>query len=239
MILGNNTLLFDGNEKQIFSTPDPELVIIRYKDVATAYGGIKRATITNKGILNNKISALMFGHLENAGIRTHFIRTVDERSQLCHKVGLIPLEVIVRNYVAGSMAERLGLEEGMKPVNTIYELGFNSDEFGDPLINDHHAVALGLVTYEELDHIYGITRKVNAVLQDVFSRCGIRLVDFRIEFGRASDGEIILSDEISPDTCRLWDEKTLEKLDKDRFRHDDGNIIAAYLEVFNRLKNLQ
>lgn len=238
MSFSDNELLFDGNEKQIFATDDPERVIIRYKDVATAFGGIKRATITNKGILTNKISALMFGHLEKAGIRTHFIRTVDERSQLCHKVGLIPLEVIVRNYVAGSMAERLGLEEGMKPRNTIYELCYNSDEFGDPLINRHHAVALGLVSYGELDAMFETTQKVNAVLQDIFGRCGIRLVDLRIEFGRASDGSIILSDEISPDTCRLWDEQTLEKLDKDRFRYDDGNIIAAYMEVFNRLNNL-
>ena len=237
--MSDNRLLFDGNEKQIFATEDPDRVIIRYKDVATAFGGIKRATITNKGILNNKISALMFRFLEEAGIRTHFIRTVDERSQLCYKVGLIPLELIVRNYVAGSMAERLGLQEGMKPANTILELGYNNDELGDPLINDHHAVALGFVTYEELDGMYATARKVNDVLRDVFSRCGIRLVDFRIEFGRAADGAIVLSDEISPDTCRLWDEKTLEKLDKDRFRHDDGNIIEAYIEVYNRLNNLQ
>ena len=238
MSFSQHELLFDGNEKQIFATDDPERVIIRYKDVATAFGGIKRATITNKGILSSQISARMFGFLEQAGIRTHFIRSVDERSQLCHKVGLIPLEVIVRNYVAGAMAQRLGLEEGMKPANTIYELGYNSDEFGDPLINRHHAVALGLVSYEELEHMFETTRKVNTVLQEVFCRCGIRLVDFRIEFGRASDGCIILSDEISPDTCRLWDEQTLEKLDKDRFRYDDGNIIAAYQEVFKRLNQL-
>ena len=239
MSFSQHELLFDGNEKQIFATEDPGRVIIRYKDVVTAYGGIKRATIGGKGMLNNHISALLFGQLEKAGIRTHFIRTVDEDSQLCHKLGLIPLAVIVRNYVAGSMAERLGLQEGMKPANTIYELSYNSDEFGDPLINDHHAVALGLVSYEELAHIYAVTREVNRVLQEVFGRCGIRLVDFRIEFGRAADGSIILSDEISPDTCRLWDEQTLEKLDKDRFRHDDGNIIATYREVFKRLHSLQ
>lgn len=213
-------MLYEGKAKQVFRTDDPERIIIHYKDTATAFNNIKMATIENKGVLNNAISSIIFRELEKAGVKTHYIETLNDRDQLCRRVSIIPLEVIVRNVIAGSMAHRLGLEEGMQPSNTIYDLCYKCDELGDPLINDHHAVALGLVTYEELDRIYKMTARINDLLKALFARINIKLVDFKIEFGRTSDGEIVLADEISPDTSRLWDMTTNEKLDKDRFRRD-------------------
>ena len=194
------------------------------------------ATIDNKGVLNNAISTLIFHELRKAGIPTHYIETINDREQVCRRVQIIPLEVIVRNVIAGSMAQRLGIEEGTKPSNVIYDICYKNDELGDPLINDHHAVALGAATYEELDLIYKMTARINEVLVALFRRMNINLIDFKIEFGKTSDGEIVLADEVSPDTCRLWDMDTNEKLDKDRFRRDLGRVREAYEEILARLQ---
>jgi phosphoribosylaminoimidazole-succinocarboxamide synthase len=185
--------------------------------------------------MNNSITSILFKLLENKGIKTHFIKKINERDQLCKSVEIVMVEVIVRNIIAGSMAKRLGIEEGTKPSNTIMEICYKNDEFGDPLINEHHAVAMELATYEELKLIFDMTGKINIILQEFFKTLGITLVDFKLEFGRTKDGEIILADEISPDTCRLWDKQTGEKLDKDRFRRDLGHVEGAYQEVLKRL----
>ncbi len=227
--------LYEGKAKQIYSTTNQEQIIIHYKDDATAFNGVKRAQISNKGILNNKISELIFDILEREAIPTHFIKRLDERNQLCKKVEIIQLEVIVRNVIAGSMAKRLNIEEGTKPTNTIIEICYKNDDLQDPLINDDHAVALGVVSYEDLAVIYDLTKRINQILLAVFEAQGIDLVDFKIEFGKTSDGQIVLADEISPDTCRLWDAKTKQKLDKDRFRKDLGSIEEAYCEILKRL----
>ncbi|WP_346701463.1 phosphoribosylaminoimidazolesuccinocarboxamide synthase [uncultured Alistipes sp.] len=231
-------MLYEGKAKQVFRTDDPERIIIRYKDSATAFNNIKKATIENKGVLNNAISSIIFQELEKAGVKTHYIETLNDRDQLCRKVSIIPLEVIVRNVIAGSMAHRLGIEEGTQPANTIFDICYKRDELGDPLINDHHAVALGVVTYQELERIYGMAARINGVLKSLFARMNITLVDFKIEFGRTSDGEIVLADEVSPDTCRLWDMTTGERLDKDRFRRDLGRVREAYEEILARLKKI-
>ena len=228
--------LYEGKAKQIYSTDDENLVIIHYKDDATAGNGEKKGSIKDKGIINNQITTLLFKRLEEKGIRTHFKEKLNDRDQLCEKVKIFPLEVIVRNIITGSMSKRLGVTEGTKPENTILEICYKNDEYGDPLINDHHAVALGLATYEELDKIYEITRKINDFLKELFDKEGITLVDFKIEFGKNSDGEILLADEITPDTCRLWDKETGKKLDKDRFRQDLGGIEEAYIEILKRLE---
>ncbi|WP_064608891.1 phosphoribosylaminoimidazolesuccinocarboxamide synthase [Streptobacillus moniliformis] len=227
--------LYEGKAKQLYLTDDENLVIVLYKDDATAGNGIKKGSIKNKGILNNDITTLIFNLLEDHDIKTHFVKKLNEREQLCQKVDIFPLEVIVRNVIAGSMAERLGIKEGTKPINTIFEICYKNDKYGDPLINDHHAVSLGLATYDELREIYSITDKINKLLKEKFDELGIMLVDFKIEFGKNSKGEILLADEITPDTCRFWDKETGEKLDKDRFRRDLGNIEEAYLEIFKRL----
>ncbi len=231
-------MLYEGKAKQVFTTDDKDLIIIHYKDAATAFNNIKKATIERKGELNNAISTLIFEQLAAAGIESHYIKTLNDRDQLCRRVDIIPIEVIVRNIIAGSMAQRLGIEEGTKPSNTIFDICYKKDELGDPLINDHHAVALGAVTYEELAHIYAMTAKINDALTAMFAKMNITLVDFKIEFGRTSSGEIILADEVSPDTCRLWDMTTNEKLDKDRFRRDLGKVIEAYDEILARLQKL-
>ena len=192
----------------------------------------------NGPVLNNAISTLIFEHLIAAGVKTHYIETLNDRDQLCRRVDIIPLEVIVRNTIAGSMAQRLGIEEGTKPSNVIFDICYKKDELGDPLINDHHAVAMGIVTYDELAHIYDMTGRINKALQELFSEMGITLVDFKIEFGKTSDGEIVLADEVSPDTCRLWDATTNEKLDKDRFRRDLGKVREAYEEILARLRKI-
>lgn len=232
-------MLYEGKAKQVFATDEPDKVIIHYKDAATAFNGEKKADIDNKGRLNNEISTIIFNRLKEAGIPTHHIETLNDRDQLCYKVDIVPLEVIVRNVIAGSMAKRLGIEEGTPAPHTIFEICYKADELGDPLINDHHAVALGAATYEELADIYDMTARINKVLQDMFKEIGIRLIDFKIEFGKKADGTIVLADEISPDTCRLWDAETNKKLDKDRFRRDLGNVIEAYEEIDGRLKNLK
>ena len=228
--------LYEGKAKQIYSTDDENYVIIHYKDDATAGNGEKKGSIKDKGIINNQITALLFTRLEEKGIRTHFKEKLNDRDQLCEKVKIFPLEVIVRNIITGSMSKRLGVKEGTKPENTILEICYKNDAYGDPLINDHHAVALGLATYDELKKIYEITLKINDFLKELFDKEGIILVDFKIEFGKNSKGEILLADEITPDTCRLWDKETGKKLDKDRFRQDLGGIEEAYIEILKRLE---
>jgi phosphoribosylaminoimidazole-succinocarboxamide synthase len=229
------SLLYEGKAKQIFTTDRVDQVIIHYKDDATAFNGVKKASITNKGILNNEITAILFSLLIKHNIPTHFIKKLNEREQLCHKVNIIPLEMIVRNRIAGSMAKRLQIKEGTIPNNTIYEICYKNDDLNDPLINDHHAVALDLCTYDDLKQMYALTKQINDILQDVFIKQNIILVDFKIEFGKKQDSTLVLADEISPDTCRFWDKNTLEKLDKDRFRRDLGSIEEAYIEILNRI----
>ena len=229
-------MLYEGKAKQIFRTENENEVIVHYKDDATAFNGEKKAQIDNKGILNNAITSMIFEMLNKEGIKTHFIEKLNERDQLCKKVSIVPLEVIVRNVAAGSMAKRLGLEEGYKLKTTVFELSYKDDELGDPLINDYHAVAIGATTFEELNKIYDMTNKINDLLKEFFKKQNINLIDFKIEFGRDEKGEILLADEISPDTCRFWDATTGEKLDKDRFRRDLGNVEEAYKEILNRIK---
>ena len=228
--------IYEGKAKQVYSTDDENLVIIHYKDDATAGNGVKKGTIKDKGIINNKITAKLFSVLEKNGIRTHFKEMLNERDQLCEKLEIVPLEVIVRNVITGSMAKRVGIADGTIPKITIFEICYKNDEYGDPLINDYHAVAMGLATFDELKYIYETTSKINDLLKKVFDEEGITLVDFKIEFGKNSKGEILLADEITPDTCRLWDKATGKKLDKDRFRQDLGGIEEAYIEILNRLE---
>jgi len=229
--------LYEGKAKQVFATSEKDKVIIHYKDDATAFNGEKKAQITDKGVLNNHISEIIFLKLAENGIKSHFIKRLNDRDSLCFKVSIIPLEVIVRNVIAGSLAKRLNVEEGTIISNTIFEICYKEDTLGDPLINDHHAVALGICSYEDLALIYKVTGEINAVLTELFANLGISLVDFKIEFGRLDSGEIVLADEISPDTCRLWDMKTNEKLDKDRFRRDLGGLSEAYTDILTRLSN--
>lgn len=228
-------MIYEGKAKKVYATDNDDLIIVYYKDDATAFNGEKKGTIKDKGIMNNKITSVLFKMLEKNGIKTHFIEELSEREQICQKVKIFPLEVIVRNIIAGSMAKRLGIKEGTVPKNTIFEISYKNDAYGDPLINDHHAVALELCTYEELNKIYEITSKINNLLKEAFAKKGITLVDFKIEFGKNSKGEILLADEITPDTCRLWDKETGEKLDKDRFRRDLGSVEDAYIEILKRV----
>ncbi len=229
-------LIFEGNEKQVFATDNPDQVIFRYKDVTVAYNNVKRARFKGKGALDNQISAILLDYLNQNGVETHFIELLGEKEQLCRKIEIIPLQVVVHNRIAGSLAARLGVEEGFRHANTIVDLRYNNDELEDPFINRDHAVALGLATYQELDCMYNVARRVNDLLKPLFHKAGIELVDMKIEFGRASDtGTIIISDEISPDTCRLWDEATGERMDKDRFRLDLSRVVENYTNVLNRL----
>ena len=231
--------VFRGNEKQVFATSDPHMVIFRYTDVTVAYNNIKRARFQGKGALDNRISALLLDYLNENGVETHYVETLAPDEQLCRKIEIIPLQVVVHNRIAGSLAVRLGVEDGFRPANTIVDLRYNNDELEDPFINRDHAVALGLATYRELDGMYDIARKANDLLKELFHRAGIELVDMKIEFGRASDnGDIIISDEISPDTCRLWDEESGERLDKDRFRLDLGDVTESYRTVLERLESV-
>ena len=229
-------MLYEGKEKQIYATENPEEVIVYFKDDATAFNAQKRGQVQLKGEMNNAITTLIFEYLKSKGIETHFVKQLNEREQLVKKVSIIPIEVVVRNYAAGSMAQRLGVEEGVKSPVTIFDICYKKDELGDPLINDHHAVFLGAATYEELNEMYALAGKINKALQELFDKINIILVDFKIELGKTSDGKIILADEISPDTCRLWDKDTLKKLDKDRFRRDLGDVTEAYVEIYQRLK---
>lgn len=228
-------MLYEGKAKKIYRTYDENNVIVYYKDDATAFNGEKKGQIGNKGILNNAITTIIFDMLNKNGIRTHFIKKINDREQLCEKVEIIPLEVIVRNVAAGSMAKRLGISEGFELKTTVLELSYKDDSLGDPLINDYHAVGIGATTFEELEKIYDMTRKINDLLKEFFIKQDIKLIDFKIEFGKTKDGEIVLADEISPDTCRFWDANTNEKLDKDRFRRNLGDVKGAYEEILSRI----
>jgi phosphoribosylaminoimidazole-succinocarboxamide synthase len=232
--------LYEGKAKKVFavaekSSAGEDLVIIHYKDDATAFNGEKKGQIEDKGIMNNKIAASLLELLEQSGVATHFVSRLNDRDMLCKKVKIVPLEVIVRNVAAGSMAKRLGLTEGQELKTTVFELSYKDDALGDPLINDYHAVAIGASTFEEIEAIKAMTFKVNDTLKAFFLKRGIRLIDFKLEFGRTSTGSLVLADEISPDTCRFWDAKTNEKLDKDRFRRDLGSVKEAYIEILNRI----
>ena len=233
-------LIFEGNEKRVYATENPDQVIFHFNDVIVAYNNVKRARLKNKGVLTGRISAILLQHLNEGGIPTHFIRSLDDREQLCRKIEIIPLEVVVHNRMAGTLAAKLGVEDGFKPSNTVVDLCYNNDELGDPLVNNDQAVALGLASYKDLERMLSLAKRAGELLTALFHKAGIELVDAKIEFGRASDtGEIIISDEISPDTCRLWDEMTQERLDKDRFRLDLGDVIPAYTQVLERLESIQ
>ncbi|MCY6371788.1 phosphoribosylaminoimidazolesuccinocarboxamide synthase [Clostridium ganghwense] len=229
-------MLYEGKAKKVYEAEDRDHVIIYYKDDATAFNGVKKSEIGGKGILNNSITSMIFELLHKNGIETHFEKKMNDREQLCKKVEIVPLEVIVRNVAAGSMAKRLGIEEGTELNTTIFEICYKNDELGDPLINDYHAVAMGITSFEELETIYNTTAKINEILKEFFIKQNIKLIDFKLEFGRFN-GKIILADEISPDTCRFWDAVTNEKLDKDRFRRDLGNVEDAYAEILKRIDN--
>ncbi|MCD8146142.1 MAG: phosphoribosylaminoimidazolesuccinocarboxamide synthase [Clostridiales bacterium] len=228
--------LYEGKAKKVFATDDPNVVIVDYKDDATAFNGLKKGTIVGKGVINNKMSNFMMQKLEaEAGVPTHFIQQLSDRETAVKKVSIVPLEVIVRNISAGSFAKHYGVREGIVFDEPTIEFSYKNDDLGDPLLNAYHAVALKLVTWDEVNLIKDYTFKVNAFLKSYLKGIGIDLVDFKIEFGKTADGQIVLADEISPDTCRLWDENTHEKLDKDRFRRDMGNVEDAYQEVMRRL----
>lgn len=231
-------LLYEGKSKQVYKTDVPNKIIIHYKDDTTAFNGIKKAIIANKGVLNNAISSLIYERLNKAGIPTHFIKKLNDREELCKKVNIIPLEVVVRNVIAGSMAKRLNIEEGTIPSNVIREIDYKNDALGDPLINDDHAVSLGICSYDDLKKIYELTDRINNELKKMFDSVDVILVDYKIEFGFDCDGNIVLSDEISPDSARLWDKKSLAKLDKDRFRRDLGKVVEAYEEILKRLEKI-
>ena len=216
-------------------TDDPDVVIVDYKDDATAFNGEKKGTIVGKGVVNNRMTNHVFKLIEKEGVPTHLVEELSDRETAVKKVDIVPLEVIVRNVAAGSFSKRMGVEEGKELLCPILEFSYKNDDLGDPFINDDYALALGLATQEEIDTIKAYTRKVNEVLKAYFLQADMKLIDFKIEFGRLKDGTIILADEVSPDTCRLWDVHTNEKLDKDRFRRDMGNVEEAYNEVFKRL----
>ena len=230
-------MIYEGKAKKVWSCSDPDMVIVDYKDDATAFNGEKKGTIVGKGVVNNTMSDLMFSMLEKHGIKTHFVEKLSERETLCRRVDIVPLEVIVRNITAGSMAKRLKLEEGIVLPRPIQELSWKDDEKGDPLINDYYALALELSTEEELAEIHRVAGEVNRLMKDFFDKLGITLVDFKLEFGKTSDGELLLADEISPDTCRFWDKNTGKKLDKDRFRRDLGDVENAYSEMLSRVQS--
>ena len=226
--------LYEGKAKKVFATEDPEVVIVSYKDDATAFNGVKKGTIQGKGAINNRMTNLVFQKFEAAGIPTHYIRELNDRETAVKKVEIVPLEVIVRNVAAGSFSKRMGVAEGTALLCPILEFSYKNDDLGDPFINDDYALALSLATREELDKIREYTMKINEIMKEYFLQAGMKLIDFKIEYGRYH-GQLLLADEVSPDTCRLWDVNTNEKLDKDRFRRDLGNVEEAYIEVFHRL----
>ena len=227
--------LYEGKAKQVFATNDPEKVIVSYKDDATAFDGLKKGSIAGKGSINNRMSNMLMQLLEKKGIPTHFVEELSDRETVVKKVSIVPLEVIIRNVSAGSFSKKYGVEEGIVFDEPTIEFSYKNDGLHDPLLNSYHALALKLATKEEIENIKKMAFAVNDVLKDYFKTLGIRLVDFKLEFGKTADGTIILADEISPDTCRLWDIETNEKLDKDRFRRDLGGVEDAYNEVMRRL----
>ena len=228
-------LLYEGKAKKVFAADDPEYLIVCYKDDATAFNGLKKGTIVGKGIINNKMSNLLMQRLEQAGIPTHFVKELSERETLVKCVSIVPLEVIVRNIAAGSFSKRYGVEEGIAFESPTIEFSYKNDDLGDPLMDEYHARAMKLASAEEIELIKKYAFGINTLLKVFWAECGVILVDFKLEFGRLPDGSIILADEISPDTCRLWDSQTGEKLDKDRFRRDLGGVEDAYSEAMRRL----
>ena len=228
--------LYEGKAKKVFATDDPEKLIVEYKDDATAFNGLKKGTIKGKGVINNQMSNRLMAYLEKQGVPTHYIQEINERETIVKKVSIVPLEVIVRNISAGSFAKHYGVEEGIVFDQPTIEFSYKNDELGDPLLNHYHALALKLATAEEIATIEKYAFKVNEVLKAFWLSAGVTLVDFKLEFGRLSDGTIVLADEISPDTSRLWDVKTHEKLDKDRFRRDMGGVEEAYAEIMKRME---
>lgn len=227
--------LYEGKAKKVFKTDDPEVLMVDYKDDATAFNGEKKGTIQSKGIINNRVTNHLMKMLEEQGIPTHLIKEISDRETLVKKVTIVPLEVIIRNVAAGSFSKRYGVEEGKELLAPTLEFSLKNDDLGDPLINSYHVLALGLATQEEIDTIAKYAFKVNEILRKYLLDLGIKLIDFKLEFGKTSDGTIVLADEISPDTCRFWDSTTGEKLDKDRFRRDLGGVEDAYQEVMRRL----
>ena len=227
--------LYEGKAKKVYATNDPDLVIVDYKDDATAFNGEKKGTIAGKGVINNKMTNFMFKMLEKEGVPTHLVEEISDRETIVKKVSIVPLEVIIRNVAAGSFSKRMGVEEGKQLLCPILEFSYKNDDLGDPFINDYYALALGIATKEEIDTIAKYAFKVNEFMVKFFKGLNIDLIDFKIEFGKTSDGTIILADEISPDTCRFWDSTTHEKLDKDRFRRDMGGVEEAYQEIMKRL----
>lgn len=229
------TLVYEGKAKKVYTTEDPEIYIVSYKDDATAFNGLKKGTIAGKGVVNNRMSNFMFRLLEKQGIPTHYVEELNERETAVKKVSIVPLEVIVRNKAAGSLSKRLGLEEGTPMKTPVLEFCYKNDELGDPMVNDYHILATGLATRQELDQIADMSLRINQIMIDFFKSVNVDLIDFKLEFGKTSDGAVILADEISPDTCRFWDAATQEKLDKDRFRRDMGGVEDAYAEMMRRI----
>ncbi|MCI6771680.1 MAG: phosphoribosylaminoimidazolesuccinocarboxamide synthase [Oscillospiraceae bacterium] len=227
--------LYEGKAKKVFATEDENLVIVSYKDDATAFNGLKKGQIEGKGAINNKMSNMLMQMLEKHGVATHFVEELSDRDTVVKKVSIVPLEVIIRNVSAGSFAKRYGVEEGIAFDEPTIEFSYKNDDLGDPLINAYHAIALKLATKEEIETIKAMAFKVNEVMKEYFKKIGVDLIDFKLEFGRLSDGTIVLADEISPDTCRFWDSETHEKLDKDRFRRDLGGVEDAYKEMMKRV----
>ena len=227
--------LYEGKAKKVFATDNPECVIVSYKDDATAFDGLKKGTISGKGVVNNRMSNLLMQILEKKGVPTHFVEELSERETVVKKVSIVPLEVIIRNISAGSFSKKYGVEEGIVFDEPTIEFSYKNDDLHDPLLNAYHAIALKLATREEIELIKSMAFKINEILKEYFLNLGIKLVDFKLEFGKTADGTIVLADEISPDTCRLWDKDTNEKLDKDRFRRDLGGVEDAYNEVMKRI----
>lgn len=227
--------LYEGKAKKVYATDNPDYCIVSYKDDATAFNGLKKGTIAGKGVINNRVTNYLMKMLEKNGIPTHLVEELSERETLVKRVRIVPLEVIVRNVAAGSLAKRLGLPEGTKMKKTVLEFCYKNDDLGDPMVNSYHILAMGFATEEELKLISDYSLKINQVLSDYLKSANIELIDFKLEFGKTADGTIVLADEISPDTCRFWDSATHEKLDKDRFRRDLGNVEGAYNEILKRL----
>ena len=227
-------LLYEGKAKKVYTTENPDVLIVDYKDDATAFNGVKKGTIVGKGVVNNRMTNHIFKMLEEKGIPTHFIEELSDRETAVKKVEIVPLEVFVRNVAAGSFSKKLGIEEGFRLLSPTLEFSYKNDELGDPMINDYYAVAIGAATREEIDKITELVFKINEILVDYFKSIKVDLIDFKVEFGRYK-GQIILADEISPDTCRFWDSETHEKLDKDRFRRDLGHVEEAYEEIYRRI----
>lgn len=235
MTIEKKEQLYEGKAKKVFATNDENLCIVSYKDDATAFNGLKKGTIAGKGAINNRMSNFLMKMLEGKGIPTHFVEELNDRETVVKKVSIVPLEVIARNIAAGSLAKRLGVEEGYPMKRTVLEFSYKNDDLGDPMVNDYHILAMEFATEEELETIKKMALSINDILREYLAEDGIDLIDFKLEFGKTADGTIVLADEISPDTCRFWDSKTHEKLDKDRFRRDMGGVEDAYQEVFKRI----